>query len=438
MKWFVGALVLLLIAVVFNLPLLAYAMYALLGIMVASRLLARSWAASLRASRQCDRLTAQVGETIPVSVTVENTGWLPIPWVLLEDLLSRHALLHEPPNLGVEGERMKLAMFWPHGKKQLKYTLKCNRRGYYQIGPLVLETGDLFGLHRRYRVAAEPHYLLVYPQVVPLSGYDVSSKRPIGEVRMTYRLFEDPTRISGVREYEAGDPLNRVHWHATARTGILHSKIYEPSTVAGATILLDFHQKSHAPKDEPYRSELAITAAASIAHAVYTLGQQVGLVTNGRDAADRIRVEGWKGDVRTRQAARQKGGMMDKNERLAPLRVETRRGPEQFMRILETLARLELTDGLNLPQLVLETTNRLPRDATVIAILPVVSHETAIALGNLRRRGFAVTAMINLYEDYDFSVAAGPLMAEGIETRHLKDPNSVADICRSFALAGVR
>ena len=45
--------------------------------------------------------------------------------------------------------------------------------------------------------------------------------------------------------------------------------------------------------------------------------------------------------------------------------------------------------------------------------------------------------MLNLYEDYDFSVAAGPLMAEGIETRHLKDPNSVADICRSFALAGV-
>ena len=143
-------------------------------------------------------------------------------------------------------------------------------------------------------------YLLVYPEVVALEGYDVASRRPIGEVRMTYRLFEDPTRIAGVRQYAAGDPLNRVHWRATARTGMLHSKVYEPSTVSGATLVLDFHQQSHDPAHEPFRSELAVTAAASIANAVYMMQQQVGLVTNGRDAADRIRVEGWRHDWRTR------------------------------------------------------------------------------------------------------------------------------------------
>lgn len=438
MLWFVGAILVLLFAIVFHLPLLAYAMYAFLGILIVSRALSRTWIGKLIAKRQCDRLTARVGETIPVSITVQNTGMLPIPWVLLEDLIARHALLHDPPNLGIEGKRMQLAMFWPRGTKKLEYTVKCNRRGYYQLGPLVLETGDLFGLHRRYRVAADPHFLLVYPQVVPLSGYEVASKRPIGEVRMTYRLFEDPTRIAGVRKYEAGDPLNRVNWRATARTGILHSKVYEPSTVVGATILLDFHVKSHAAKDEPHRSELAITAAASMANAVYLLGQQVGLVSNGRDAADRIRTEGWAAhDMRTRSAARASAGMLEKNERLAPVMVNTRRGPEQFMRILETLARLELTDGLDLPHLLLETTSRLPRDATVIAILPAVTTEAAIALGNLRRQGFAVTAILNLYEEYDFAVASGPLLAEGVETRHLKNPQSIADICRRFALAGV-
>jgi len=45
----------------------------------------------------------------------------------------------------------------------MTYQLKCNRRGYHQIGPLVVETGDLFGLHRRYRVLTSPHFLLVYP-----------------------------------------------------------------------------------------------------------------------------------------------------------------------------------------------------------------------------------------------------------------------------------
>ena len=202
-----------------------------------------------------------------------------------------------------------------------------------------------------------------------------------------------------MRQYEVGDPLSRVHWKATARTGKLHCKVYEPSTVAGVTILLDFHTASHDPRNEPMRSELAVTAAASLANAVYEMGQQVGLVTNGRDAADRIRQEGWDYDIRTRDAARQAAGMAETSDRLRPVVVETRRGPDQVMRIFETLARIELTDGLNLAQLIGETASRMPRDATVVAILPMVTEEHAVALGNLKRRGFAVTAVLNLYDD---------------------------------------
>ena len=70
---------------------------------------------------------------------------------------------------------------------------------------------------------------------------------------MTYRLYEDPTRIAGVRSYTPGDSLMRVHWRATARTGQLHSKVYEPSTIAGATLLLEFHTASH-PRHERTRA----------------------------------------------------------------------------------------------------------------------------------------------------------------------------------------
>ncbi len=434
MKWFLGAMLLLAVALVFDLGLLAYAMYALLGVMLVSRFLARAWSDNLDATRECNRLTANVGEDVAVVITVENKGALPVAWLLLEDLLPRHAVIYDPPSLKVTGRRLQLAMFARRGTKTLFYQLRCNRRGYYQIGPLVLETGDVFGLHRRYRVATEPHFLLVYPQVQPLEGYDVSSRRPIGEVRMSYRLFEDPTRVAGVRRYEAGDAMNRIHWHATARTGILHSKVYEPSTVAGATILLDFHQQSFEARHEPYRSELAVTVAASLANAVYLMGQQVGLVSNGRDAADRIRQEGWDFDIRSRSAAQQAASMKVESTRLEPLVVETRRGEDQLMRILETLARVELTDGLSLAQLVTETGSRLPRDATVVAIVTAVTEETAVALGNLRRRGFAVTAIVNVYEDRDYAEAAGKLLAERIETRHLKDEASVSEICRMHAL----
>lgn len=434
MRWLTAAILILLFALVFRMGLLAYAMYVLLAVLLTSRLLSQQWASSVAAERDCNRLTAEIGDTVAVVVTLRNTGPLPIAWLLAEDLLPRRAFMFRPPNLALQGQRIQLQTLKGHGQKRFYYQLTCNRRGYYQLGPLVVETGDLFGLHRRFRVVTEPHYLQVYPPVIPLAGFDIASRRPIGEVRMAYRLYEDPTRIAGVRRYQPGDPLNRVHWRATARTGHLHSKIYEPSTVAGATVLLEFHQSSHPDHNEPYRSELAVTAAASIANAVYEMGQQVGLVSNGRDAADRIRLEGWDFDPRTRQQARQKASMMDRSDRLQPVLVPTRRGAEQLRRILAMLARIELTDGLRLPALIAETTGRMPRDATVIAILPEVTTETVITLQDLKKRGLAVTAVLNIHEEYDFAVASGPLESIGIDTHHLKNEDSVAGICQRYLL----
>ena len=105
-------------------------------------------------------------------------------------------------------------------------------------------------------MATEPVYVTVYPEVVPLPGYDLASRRPIGEIKLTHRLFEDPTRIAGVRAYQPGDLFNRIHWAASARTGVLHSKVYDASTIAGATILLDFHRDSYPAKNEPGRGRV--------------------------------------------------------------------------------------------------------------------------------------------------------------------------------------
>jgi len=440
MRWLIPALFLLLIAIVFDFGLLAYAMYALLGVMVLSHWLADSWSAQLLATRETNRDRVEVGESVAVVVKLENKGWLPIPWMLLEDLLPRQAMIHNPPNLQVIGRRLQLVSFRGGQRKTILYQLQCNRRGYYQIGPLVAETGDVFGLYRRYRILSEPRFLLAYPKVIPLEGFDIASRRPIGEVRMSHRLYEDPTRMAGVRSYQAGDPLNRIHWGATASTGQLHSKIYEPSTIAGATVLLDFHQESFDPRHEPVRSELAVTTAASIAGAICQMGQQVGLVTNARDAAERVKHTGWHCDhqalqpLANRQFARSAAAMLDDTDRLRPQVVPTRRGNLQLREILETLARAEKTAGLTFAQLVRETTSRLPASASVIAILTAVTPATAITLGNLRRRGFAVTAILNTYDPSEFAAMSGLLLAQRVPTRQLLEEASIPTLCSTLAL----
>jgi uncharacterized protein (DUF58 family) len=449
-RWFIAVIIILIISLILESGLLAFAAYVLLAMLFLSRFMAWNWIGNLTATRQVGQLTThdspptnyEIGQTVPVKVIIKNDSWLPVPWVLMEDLLPQaHGLTPEGmggPRLKIiKGRRLQLCMLRPGRPVALEYTLKLRLRGYYQIGPMVLESGDVFGLHRRYRAVTEPHFLVVYPKVVPLEGFDLASRRPVGEIRLAHRLFEDPTRIAGVREYQRGDPLNRVHWRATARTGTLHSKIYEPSTIAGATIVLDFHKSGYAPRGEPFRSELAATTAASLANAVYETGQQVGLVTNGRDAADRIRLEGWDQDYRTRITALQAPAMLDESTRLQPQVVATRRGVEQFQLIRETLGRVELTDGLTFAQLVLETADRLPRDATVIAILPEVSVLTALALGNLRRQGYAVSAVLILIDDEHFEQNFGRLMAEGIsDIRHLRDEKGLPTLCQHQAMRG--
>jgi uncharacterized protein (DUF58 family) len=442
MRWFLGALVLLLAALVLESGLLAYSMYVLLGLLLVSRFLARSWTAGLSATRACrlagapegeshGALTAELGDRVAVRLAVKNGGWLPVPWVLLEDQLPPAALDQRFPRLKVKGKRLQIAMIRPDGEKEMSYQLECVGRGYFPVGPLVLESGDVFGLHRRFRVETEPCYVQVLPKVVPLLGYDLESRRPIGDVRMTHRLYEDPTRIAGVRPYELGDPLNRIHWRATARTGALHSKVHEPSTLTGATVLLDFHAAGYHRQGEPARSELAVTTALALANAVYTMGQQVGLATNARDAADRLRTEARQREARTRWAARAAGAMADESDRLRPQLVETRRGVEQLHRIRELLARAELTDGLTFDQLVGEAVPRLPRDATVVAVLPRVPEEAAIALGNLRRQGFAVVAVLILLDPDPLEAAWGRLTAEGIrDVRHLADEAALPELAR--------
>ena len=436
MKWILGAIVLLMIGTALQLGLLVYAMYALLSVLVLSQYLASQWIENVDAARECNRASAQIDEKVAVLLKLRNTGWLTISWLIWEDSLPKEALRQRPPRIKVEKRRYGITRLRPGDEVVLPYQVTFLMRGYYQIGPVMLETGDLFGLHRKYRVLTEPSYILIYPKVLPITGYDVASRRPIGEVRMTHRLFEDPTRISGVRPYERGDPMGRIHWKATARTGQLHSKTYESSSIAGATILLDFHKDRYSSLGEPYRSELAITSAASIANVVYQMGQQIGFVTNGRDAADRIREEGFRHEFATRKTAQKSASMSEDSDRLQPVTVQTRRGADQLMRILETLARVELTDGLTFAQLVSEADSRLPRDATIVALLPDVPPETAIALGNLRRRGFAVTAVVVMYDDErHYPDCLSRLAAERIDVRPVSDEAMLSNLCAEQAMS---
>ena len=218
---------------------------------------------------------AFVGERIAVQLAFENLSWLPLPWLRVQERVPLD--LKEMPNyhavLSIAG----------HSKSDFDYRFHCKRRGYFPVGPLSLSTGDLFGFATAEWSEQEPIYVTVYPQVVSLQKLGLSSRSPFGDLSSNQRLFQDPARISGVRNYVSGDSMRQIHWKASARENTLLVKKFQPAIALEVMLVLDLDRHAYPETGSIGYSEWAITVAASIATYISDQRQPVGLICNGID-----------------------------------------------------------------------------------------------------------------------------------------------------------
>ena len=85
-----------------------------------------------------------------------------------------------------------------------EYTVKCENRGFYRIGPARLKSGDLFGFFGSEKELAVNDYLLVYPRIVPLPEMGMPAARPLGETRGGIAIFQDESRAVGASGVRGG------------------------------------------------------------------------------------------------------------------------------------------------------------------------------------------------------------------------------------------
>jgi uncharacterized protein (DUF58 family) len=420
-KWFAGAAVLLLLAYATGSGLVVYFLYAALFVMLLSRLIVEVCLRGFECNREVSRMEIPIGERIEVILTVKNKGFLPIPWTFVEDLL--------PQKMPITGEYARLLTLMPGQEEKLLYQIVFNRRGYHQIGPALMETGDIFGFFRRYKTGSAKDYVIVYPSVEPIMEYDIAARRPLGTVKITNRIFEDPARILGVREYAPGDPFNRIHWKTSARTGVLHTKIYEPSKVIGATIVLDFHQdgyrKTTSVPISHDRGELAVITAASLANYIAEANEQVGLITNGRDLAQAARWESLPLFGKFREQVAQSARRREKSAALAPFMIPTRKGAEQGRLILEALARVDYTDGSSIDKILRYAIQQLNRDSSILVIAPEVTDAAAVTLSVMKEAGFSISLFL-ISNEAGYFEAVDKLAPKSIDIYHIKDAEGLA------------
>jgi len=390
------------------------------------------WIEAVEVERFVESHEISVGQSVGVGMKISNRSGFWIPWMLVDEKIAKRYTRLPPVALNILAATVQLFSFTPRKTTLHRYAVQAQRRGYYQIGPTLLETGDLLGLHRSFRIANQADYLTVLPSLKVLENFEVASRRPMGELKVEDRVLEDPTLMTGLREYQIGDPMNKVHWKATARTGVLHTRVFQPTCVQGAVLLLDMHESTNPQKHEPIRTDLAVTAAASIAHWLYLSGEPFGLVSNGRDAAERMRQQDKRSLYSDRTSATANIEMKSKSDRLNPIVLGASRTPEHFAELHRMLARLERTDGLRLEELILETQSRLPKMLSLIVVVHRVEEAGLLALEMMRRRGYALTILLNCHRE-EYLEHAGRLIAARLTVFPLHDEESIGDFLRQQA-----
>src|SRR2546423_579599 len=122
---------------------------------------------------------------------------------------------------------------------------------------------------------------LVFPVPEPISDIVLSGAERYGfrelPIAATRGSGVDP---DGVREYVPGDPLRRMHWKSTARTGKLSVIEFEESKAVNVVLALDLNEQAHAGEGKISTLEYLIRVAASLAQSAIRQGASVRLVAN--------------------------------------------------------------------------------------------------------------------------------------------------------------
>jgi uncharacterized protein (DUF58 family) len=359
-----------------------------------SKLWERYCLTGLEYRRHLSQRQAAFGETVVLELEVVNRKLLPLAWLEIEDEIPRSL----PPARGRVRSSHKvsralisnLLALRPYERVRRRYEIRCETRGEHSFGPVRLRTGDLFGLVSR-ELELEPiDTLVVYPREVPLSRAGLPARQPLGSLAARSWLFDDPSRLIGVRDYRPEDGPRRIHWAASARTQRLQTKVYEPSTDHQLMILLNV--TSAAGPDwrlsfDPDVLELAIMTAASIAAWGQARGQPVGFATNGLHRLAR-----------------------------PPIRIEPSASAEHFARLRELLGRLLPLSYQRFEQLLAAEGRRLTYGTTAVVVAGGLSPPAAATLRSLRRRGHPVALILTGWQGL-----AQPL--DGVVVRRVGPPD---------------
>ncbi|MFZ7112682.1 MAG: DUF58 domain-containing protein [Desulfatiglandales bacterium] len=344
----------------------------LISLFLAAAGLAKLWSILSLSGVHCHRSLTQKrifpGETIEWALRLENRKPIPLPWIRTDEeiplgLSPLEGLVREQQPT-VAALSRTAALLW-YRSITWRFRLQGRRRGYYPTGSTTVTSGDIFGLYSRSMILPDRDYIIVYPRIFPIIRIDLPSLQPMGDSAVDKRLFQDPARPIGVRDYQPFDSLKHIHWKASARRQGLQVKIFEPTTTFKVAIFLaiDSFQRNGAFDEDLF--ELGISTAATIAYHLSEQGSPVGLYVNTQSA------EGGQGISILPGANR-----------------------DQLIQILEALAKTTEKAKESFDALLMREREGLPAGTTLVMVCAELSEPLSELLRDMKESGHKVLLLL--------------------------------------------
>ena len=210
------------------------------------------------------------GDPLVLSFRVKNGSRLPGLQVTLVDvggILGGPDRSIDVESLGSRSERVAALGPWPA------------RRGIHRLAAQTVAAEDPLGLVRGRRLFGDTLALTVSPRLAHLASCDLYAGMGVRRAGRSRRLpTVDASEFRSIRPHNPGEPLNRVDWKATAKTGTLMLRELEDVADGGVAVLFN-GPPSHLAGELPETNfEVGVQVAGSIADCSLRSGHRVTLL----------------------------------------------------------------------------------------------------------------------------------------------------------------
>lgn len=316
----------------------------------------------------------QVGHVFEEGFEIINPIRLSRLWVEVDDLSDLP---------GKSGSKVLSGL---SGNKNRYYYSRTilTKRGSFNLGPTKLRSGDPFGMFLSEKIIPNDKQLIVLPHIIKINKFYNPSGYIQGGKAIRQKSLEATSFASGVREYQSGDPLNRIHWKSSAKRNKFMVKEFDQDPHADIWVIIDGFKENNYEEIETEESQFADTFWAIRKKSPFKLQKSTFEYAISCAASLSAFFIGEEKPV----------GLICADKVLTVLPPE--KGSRQEGKLLETMAFLSGEGSKPINEVIESSGNQITRGSTVVIIssAPISEIELSIEI-LLRRRLKPIIIQIN-------------------------------------------